>query len=42
MRGESSTLSTQQELDAVPKAIQQIHFTENLDGDNNRLLFFII
>ena len=25
-------LSKQQALDADPKAIQQIHFTENLDG----------
>ena len=42
MRGGSLTLSKQQELDVVPKAIQQINFTENLVGDNNGLLFFII
>ena len=35
-------LSKQQALDAVPKAIQQINFTGNLSGDNNRLIFFII
>ena len=35
-------LSKQQALDVNPKAIQQINFTANLDGNNNRLLFFII
>ena len=35
-------LSKQQGLDTDPKAIQQINFTGNLDGNNNRLLFFII
>ena len=34
-------LTKQQALDAVPKAIQQINFTGNLSGDNNRLIFFI-
>ena len=35
-------LSKQQALDADPKAIQQINFTGNLDGNNNRLMLFII
>ena len=35
-------LSRQQALDADPKAIQQINFTGNLDGNNNRLMIFII
>ena len=35
-------LSKQQALDADPKAIKQINFTGNLDGNNNRLIFFII
>ena len=35
-------LSKQQALDADPKAIQQINFTGNIDGDNNRLIFLII
>ena len=34
-------LSKQQALDADPKAIQQINFTGNLSGNNNRLIFFI-
>ena len=34
-------LSKHQALDADPKTIQQINFTGNLDGTNNRLLFFI-
>ena len=29
-------------LDADPKAIQQINFTGNVDGANNRVMFFII
>ena len=29
-------------LDADPKATQQITFTENLGGENNRVIFFII
>ena len=33
-------LSKQQALDADPKAIQQINFTGNLSGNNNRLIFF--
>ena len=35
-------LSKQQALDADPKAIQQISFTGNLSGNNNRLMLFII
>ena len=35
-------LSKQQALDANPKAIQQINFTENLIGNSNRVMFFII
>ena len=35
-------LSKQQALDADLKAIQQINFTGNLSGNNNRLMFFII
>ena len=35
-------LSKQQALDADRKAIQQINFTGNIDGDNNRLIFLII
>ena len=35
-------LSKQQALDADPEATQQINFTGNLDGNNNRLMFFII
>ena len=35
-------LSKPQALDADPKAIQQINFTGNVSGDNNRLMFFII
>ena len=35
-------LSKQQELDADLKAIQQINFTGNLSGNNNRLIFSII
>ena len=34
--------SKQQALDGDPKAIQQINFTGNLTGNNNRLMFFII
>ena len=32
----------QQALDADPKEIQQINFTGNLSGNDNRLMFFII
>ena len=32
----------QQELDCDPKAIQQINFTVNLDGDGNTGMFYII
>ena len=35
-------LSKQQAFDADPKVMQQINFTENLGGNNNRLIFFII
>ena len=35
-------LSKQQALDVDPKAIQQINFTVNLDGNNNRLFYLII
>ena len=35
-------LSKQQALDTNPKEIQQINFTGNLNGNSNRLMFFII
>ena len=35
-------LSRQNELDADPKAIQQINFTANLDRAGNTTIFFII
>ena len=35
-------LSKQQALDADPKAIQQINFTENLDRTAGETMFFII
>ena len=35
-------LSKQQALDAHPKAIQQINFTGNLGGRDNRVMFAII
>ena len=35
-------LSKRQALDADSKAVQQINFTGNLSGNNNRLIFFII
>ena len=35
-------LSKQQELDADPRAIQQINFTANLDRAGNTTIFFII
>ena len=35
-------LSKQQTLDVDPKAIQQINFTLYLDGNDSRLIFFII
>ena len=35
-------LSKQQELDADPKAIQQINFTRNLDQAGNPTIAFII
>ena len=36
----TTDLSKQQTID--PKAMQQINFTENLSGNNYRLIFFII
>ena len=38
----TTDLCKQQALNAYPKAIQQISFTGNLSGNNNRLIFFII
>ena len=35
-------LSKQQALDADPKAMQQINFTGDQDGNNERLMFLII
>ena len=35
-------LSRQQELDADPRAIQQINLTANLDRNGNTTIFFII
>ena len=35
-------LSRQHELDADPRAIQQINFTANLDRAGNTTIFFII
>ena len=35
-------LSSQTELDADPRAIQQINFTSNLDRAGNTTIFFII
>ena len=35
-------LSKQQALDTDPKAIQQIHFTRNLDRGGNTSMFFIL
>ena len=35
-------LGRQNELDADPRAIQQINFTANLDRDGNTTIFFII
>ena len=35
-------LSRQNELDAVPRAIQQSNFTANLDRAENTTMFFII
>ena len=35
-------LSKQQALDADPKAIQKINFSENLSGADNRVMLFII
>ena len=35
-------LSRKNELDAVPRAIQQINFTANLDRAGNTTIFFII
>ena len=38
----ATDLSEQQKLDADPKAIQQINFTENLDRAEGATMFFII
>ena len=38
----ATDLSKQQELDADPKAIQQINFTGNVDCAGNTTMFFII
>ena len=35
-------LSKQQVLDVDPKVLQQINFTGNLGGVNNRVIFIII
>ena len=35
-------LSKQQTFDAHPKAVHEINFAENLDGDGNATIFFII
>ena len=35
-------LSKQQALDADPRAIQQINFTENLERDEGATMFFLI
>ena len=35
-------LSKQQELDAYPKAIQQINYTANLDTAGNFRIYFIL
>ena len=35
-------LSKQKVLDAGPKAIQQIHFTANLDRAGNTRIYFIL
>ena len=35
-------LRKQQALEVDPKAIQQINFIGNLDGNNNSLMIFII
>ena len=34
-------LRKQQELDTDPRAIQQINFTANLDGNDGATMFFI-
>ena len=38
----ATDLSKQQELDADPRAIQQINFTANLDENDGATMFFII
>ena len=35
-------LNKQQALDADPRAIQQINFTENLDRPGNKRFYFIL
>ena len=38
----ATDLSKQQKIDADPKAIRQINFTGNLEGEGNTTMFFII
>ena len=38
----ATDLSEQQELDADPRAIQQINFTAYLDRNNGATMFFVI
>ena len=38
----ATDLSKQQELDADPRAIQQINFTAYLDRNNGATMFFVI
>ena len=35
-------LRKQQALDADPRAIEQINFTENLDREGNTIIYFIL
>ena len=35
-------LNRQQMLDSNPRAIQQVNFTANLDGANNKRIYFIL
>ena len=37
----ATELRKQQAIDVNPKAIQEIYFTGNLSGSNNRLMFFV-
>ena len=38
----TTDLSKQQALDVDPRAIQQINFTGNLNGDGNTTMFLIL